>query len=182
MSLLELVLVALALSADNFAISVAVGASQSAWHDKVAMLRLPLVFAACSFIAPIAGWFVGSQAARVVHGYGSVAAFAVLAFVGWRTFRSAWHADDGLLDAGSLRNTLLLGIATSGDALTVGFGLGLTHVDILFASGLIAAVTGLMSLAGIFLGTPLARRFGARSKAVAGIVLICIGVHALVAR
>ncbi|MGA8533466.1 MAG: manganese efflux pump [Candidatus Tumulicola sp.] len=179
MSFPALALIALALSADNFAIAAAIGASQTGIRDAGSILRLPLVFGACSFAAPVLGWFIGFPAAHFFRGYGGIVVFAVLGFVGWRMLRSAGQPAEAF-DASSWRTTLVLGLATSGDAMAVGFGLALTNTNIAAASALIGAVTAGISLAGILLGRPLGRVLGARGKIVAGLVLMLAGVHALV--
>jgi manganese efflux pump family protein len=182
MNAFVLLVVALALSADNFAIAVAVSAARPVARTVRDVVRLPLIFGACSFVAPAFGWLVGSQVAGVFRGYAALVACAVLVIVGWRTLRSAW-APPGTLafDASSLRGALMLGVVTSGDSLAVGFGLAMTDVRILPVSALIGAVTGAMSLLGMILGIPIGHALGNRSKIVAGLTLMAVGAHTLAA-
>ena len=182
MNFLTLFLVALALSIDNFAIAMAAGASHAARRHISWMARLPLVFGACAFIMPLVGWSIGSQAVGVFRGYGSIVAFAILMFVGWRTMRHAWKPEaTGFLNISSLRTVLVLGILTSGDALAVGFGLAMVRVNIIQASAVIGSVTGCVSLVGISIGHPIGRSLGALGHVAAGLVLMLVGLHALVA-
>ena len=181
MNFLTLLLIALALSVDNFALAMAMGASHAARHHTPSVLRLPIIFGVCSFLAPLVGWLIGSQAVGVFRGYGSFVAFAVLVFVGWRTIRHAWAPENaGILDSSSLRTLLLLGVLTSNDALAVGFGLAMVHVNIVQAAVLIGSVTGIVSLAGVLIGRPVGRSLGAFGHVAAGVILMLVGVHALI--
>ena len=182
MNFLTLLLIAFALSIDNFAIAMAAGASHAARHRLSAAVRLPLVFGICAFVMPLVGWLIGSQAVGVFRGYGSVVAFAILMFVGWRTMRHAWKPEaNSLLELSSLRTVIILGILTSNDALAVGFGLALVRVNIVEAAAVIGSVTGVVSLVGILVGHPVGRSLGALGHVAAGLVLMLVGVHALVA-
>lgn len=180
MSLLALLLVALALSVDNFTIAVAVGA-QMRDRTVLATLRLPVVFAAFAALAPAAGWYAGSQITIVMTRYGSIVACAILVYVGWRTLRSAWQSVNGGVDASSLPAALALGLGTSMDSLTVGFAMALTHANVAALSAVNGAVCGLLSVTGILLGERVGETFPSQSKIAAGLVLIFLGLRALVA-
>lgn len=183
MSVLAILSIAVALSADNFALALAVGAAQASGRAWKALLELPLAFGVCQFVAPMLGWLIGSQAAGVLRGYGSFVAFLILAFVGWRMLRSGWTAvADAPPAAPSLAATLALGVATSVDSLAVGFGLAMTGVNIVFASAMIGAVTAALSFLGIVVGKRLRRDFGAQTRVVAGIVLVIVAIRILVTR
>lgn len=180
MSLLSLIVVALALSMDNFAIALAVGASQTASAKAAAIVRWPLIFGGCSFVAPLLGWLLGSQIVAVLRGYSSVVVFATLAFVGLRMLWSAWNStNDGSLSAASLAAALGIGVATSVDSLAVGFGLAMINVNIVQAAAIIGSVTAVATLAGVLLGGPIGRRLGAGSRVFAGLVLVIVGLRAL---
>jgi putative Mn2+ efflux pump MntP len=73
-----------------------------------------------------------------------------------------------------------LAFATGVDSLVVGFGVAMTRVNILEASGLIGTVPGCLSLAGVLFGTQLGYALGRRSRFADGLVLVTVGVRALV--
>jgi putative Mn2+ efflux pump MntP len=70
-----------------------------------------------------------------------------------------------------------LSIATSIDALAVGFSLGIINSEIFLPSIIIGIVAALMSLIGIKMGELLSSKFGSRISAFGGIVLILIGIN-----
>ena len=178
MGAVALLLIALALSVDNFTIALAVGAQVSK-QTAIAALRLPLVFAAFAAVAPAIGWYAGSQITVAVTQYGSVVACAVLVYVGWRTLRSAWQSVNGGVDASSFPAALALGGSTSVDSLAVGFALALTHANVAALSAVNGAVCLLLSTAGLLLGERAGERFPTQSKIAAGLVLIVVGLRAL---
>ncbi|MGC2401077.1 MAG: manganese efflux pump [Acidobacteriaceae bacterium] len=182
MSIGALLLLALSVSADNFAVSLALGMSQTMRIAKLA-LRLSLTFGLCQFLMPLLGWLAGSRLTFLFRGYERWPLFASLLFVGWRLLRAPDASDKAqqsdLESAGSI---LGLALATSLDSLVVGFGLAMVHVSILEASTVLGAVGGALSLVGILCGKRLGHALGRHSRLAGGLTLIVIGVRALVAR
>jgi putative Mn2+ efflux pump MntP len=177
-----LLLLALGVSMDNFAVSLAIGTAQSVRTIKP-MVRLALLFGIFQVVMPLLGWLGGTQVAFLFRGRESWILCGVLAFVGWRTLRSAQESDQGqLISLPTLGATLSLGFATSIDSLVVGFGLAMIHINILQVSGIIGVVTAFVSFAGMLFGGQLGQALGRHSKLSGGLVLILIGVRALVAR
>ena len=74
---------------------------------------------------------------------------------------------------------VLLSVATSIDALAVGFSLGVVGITIWYPAAVIGLVTGLVSLLGLHLGNKLGEKFGKRMEILGGIVLVLIGVRVL---
>lgn len=182
MNISALILLALSVSTDNFAVSLALGMSQRARIARLA-LRLSFTFGLCQFLMPLLGWLGGSRVAFLFHGHERWPLFASLIFVGWRMLRSAGTSDKaGQSDLESLGATLSLALATSLDSLVVGFGLAMTHVDILEASAVLGVVGGGLSFAGMFCGKRLGQALGRYSRFAGGLTLIAIGVRVLVAR
>jgi putative Mn2+ efflux pump MntP len=182
MSMSALLLLALGVSMDNFAVSLAIGTAQPVRMVK-AMVRLSLMFGAFQVFMPLLGWLGGSQVAFLFRGRETWILCGVLAFVSWRMLRSAQESDQ--LQPSSLPSlgaTLSLGFATSVDSLVVGFGLAMIHINILRASGIIGLVTVSVSFAGMLFGGQLGQALGRHSKLSGGLVLLFIGVRALMAR
>ena len=180
MGLWALILIALALSVDNAAIALAVGA-QLRSRTLAVTLRLPVIFGVLAAVAPAVGWLAGSQAAGAISKYGSVVACVILVYVGWRTLRSAWQSVNGGVDASSLSTACVLGLSTSVDSLSVGFALALAHANVVALALVNGGVCGALSLAGVILGERLGESFPTQGKVVAGIVLIASGLRVLVA-
>ncbi len=181
MNLGALLLLALGVSMDNFAVSLAIGTAQSLRAVKP-MVRLALIFGAFQIFMPFLGWLGGSQVAFLFRGSESWILCGVLTFMGWRMLRSAQKSDQvqpGTLP--SLGAALSLGFATSVDSLVLGFGLAMIHINILQASAIIGAVTACVSFAGMLFGGQLGQALGRHSKLSGGLVLLLIGARALVA-
>jgi putative Mn2+ efflux pump MntP len=181
MNLAALLLLALGVSTDNFAVSLAVGTAHPVCTIK-SMLRVALAFGAFQFFMPLLGWLGGSQAVFLFRGRESWILCGSLAFVGWRMLRSTQESDEVSRNAPVLLSAMLsLGFATSVDSLVVGFGLAMIHVDILQASGIMGAVAVSVSFAGMLFGRQLGQSLGRHSKFSGALVLVLIGVRALVA-
>jgi putative Mn2+ efflux pump MntP len=182
MSISALILLALSVSTDNFAVSLALGMSQRARIARPA-LRLSFTFGLCQFLMPLLGWLGGSRVAFLFRGHERWPLFVSLIFVGWRMLRSADTSDKARQsDVESLGARLSLAIATSLDSLVVGFGLAMTRVNILQASAILGAVGGALTFVGIACGKRLGHALGRYSRFAGGLTLIAIAVRALVAR
>jgi putative Mn2+ efflux pump MntP len=182
MNIGALLLLALGVSMDNFAVSLAIGTAQSVRTVR-SMVRWALVFGLFQVLMPLLGWISGSQVAFLFRRRESWILCGALAFVGWRMLCSAHESNQ--IQSNNVRHlgaTLSLGFATSVDSLVVGFGLAMIHINILQSIGIIGAVTGFVSFAGLLFGGHLGHALGRHSKLSGGLVLMLIGVHALVAR
>jgi len=107
-------------------------------------------------------------------------AFLLLGFVGFRMIRSGMGHSAGLRNDPSKGLSLVtLSVATSIDALAVGFGLAMIRVSIWYPSVMIGLVTATLSLIGLALGRRLGRSLGQRMEIVGGVILILIGLKIL---
>ena len=182
MGVSALLLLALGVSMDNFAVSLAIGTAQPVRTVKP-MLRLALMFGVFQVVMPLLGWLGGSQVAFLFRGRESWILCGALAFVGWRMLRSAQESEQVQPSAlPFLSTTLSVGFATSVDSLVVGFGLTMTHINILQASGIIGAVTVCLSFAGMLFGGQLGQALGRHSRLSGGLALLFMGAHALIVR
>jgi putative Mn2+ efflux pump MntP len=182
MSVSALLLLALGVSMDNFAVSLAIGTAQPIRTVKP-MVWLALVFGGFQVLMPFLGWLGGSHVAFLFRGSESWILCGVLAFVGWRMMRSAQESEQVQSNTlPSLGATLSLGFATSVDSLVVGFGLAMIQINIVQASGIIGVVTVAVSFVGMLFGKQLGQALGRYSKLSGGLVLLFVGVRALVAR
>jgi len=181
MSLPEILFIALALAMDSFAVSVAAGTS--GWADTArAKFRLSFHLGLFQFMMPVAGWYAGVHVAPLVSAFDHWVAFGLLLFVGARMIRGGLAGADGGIVKDPTRgySLVLLSVATSIDALAVGFSLAMVQVGIWYPSVLIGIVTAAMSLAGIRLGRFLGQFAGSRMEIAGGIILLAIGFRILV--
>lgn len=182
MGFVEILLIALGLAMDAFAVSVGIGCTGQI-HGPRPVFRLSFHFGLFQCLMPILGWLAGSSVAALISGVDHWIALGLLAFVGGRMIRS------GLDPAGTVYQTdpsrggmlVMLSVATSIDALAIGLGLAMLKVSIVYPSVVIGIVAGSLSLAGLAIGHRLGVLFGKRMEIVGGVILVGIGVRVLIA-
>jgi len=181
MSLLTIILLAVGLGVDAFSVAIGIGAAnrKKSWAP---VLRLSLAFGIFQFAMPLAGWLAGSTVADIIQGFDHWIAFALLALVGGKMIREGLEKDTDGEKADQTRGwpLFLLSVATSIDALAVGFSFSLLKTPILFPAAIIGVVCFVMTAVGMFFGKGLARIFGRKVEILGGLVLIAIGVKILI--
>ena len=164
MGLAELVLLAVGLSMDAFAVSICKGLGMKKINLKVAVV-LGLFFGGFQAGMPVIGWALGSQFMGIIGPIDHWIAFILLAFIGgkmlWEAFTEDENEGDGKdAEKIDLGEYLILAIATSIDALAVGISFAALSVDIVPAVSLIGITTFVFSVAGVAIG----HTFGALRK------------------
>jgi putative Mn2+ efflux pump MntP len=181
MDLITIFILAIGLSVDAFSVAIGIGAANTkrSWSP---MLRLAAAFGLFQFAMPIAGWLAGQTVVDIISDYDHWIAFALLTYVGgkmvWEGFEN--ENDEEKDDQTRGLPLLLLSIATSIDALAVGFSFSILKVPILFPATIIGIVCFLMTAIGMMFGKVLARIFGKKVEIFGGIVLIGIGIKILI--
>jgi putative Mn2+ efflux pump MntP len=180
MSLIEIFSIAVGLSMDSVAVSLCAGASGYAAHPRSAF-RIAFHFGFFQGAMPLLGWLAGCTIAPFISGFDHWLAFLLLAFVAFRMFRSGLsdEAPDPSCDPSRGPTLIMLSIATSIDALAIGFSLALLAAPILLPGLVIGFVTFCLSLAATRLGGRLNLRFGKRMELAGGVVLLIIGLRIL---
>jgi putative Mn2+ efflux pump MntP len=180
MSLWEILVVAVGLSMDAVAVSLAASASQRARGAR-ATFRLSFHFGLFQFLMPVAGWFIGASLARYISSVDHWIAFGLLTLVGFRMIAAATTGADPTLSGDPSRGSalVLLSVATSIDALAIGLTLAMLGSGIWYASLVIGLVTASLSCLAILVGRRIGKRFGLRMEIIGGLALIAIGVRIL---
>lgn len=192
MDFITLFLFAVGLCFDSFAVSLSCGMSCCACTRR-RLLRFAAVLGLCQGTTPLIGWAVATGFREVIEAYDHWVAFLLLLFLGGRMIRESFgeegeeHLKGNPFDWG--RN-FVLGVATSIDALVAGIAMAMLPLTIvpsdsqlfnmLAAVLVIALVTVVSSLTGLFLGRRSRGRLGERAELVGGIMLVLIGVKVLV--
>ena len=180
MGIAELFLIAVGLSMDAFAVSVGKGLGMRRLDVRQALI-IALFFGGFQALMPVIGWALGGQFAHYVTSVAHWIAFALLAFIGAKMIWDAFHEDgeDGGEEAAarlSLRELVLLAVATSIDALAVGVTFAFLDVAIVPSAALIGVTTFALSFAGVAIGHQFGSRWEKPSAVAGGIILIAIGV------
>ena len=181
LSLVEVILLGVALSMDAFAVTISNVFAHRGLSRARAML-MPVFFGAFQGIMPLAGYFAGSLIADVIERYAGIVSFVILGFVGGKMIWDAFHEDesDEVDDKGLTIGSLFFqAIATSIDAFAVGVSFVGMSVEPFSSSGIIALTTFLCTCVAIFVGRTFGNKLGEKATVVGGVVLVIIGIKAL---
>ncbi len=179
MTILEILIIALGVSMDAFAVSVCKGLSVSRISPKNAF-SVALWFGGFQAIMPLLGYFLGVSFADFVSNVDHWIAFILLGIIGGNMVRESVGDDNETADPDfSFRTMLALAIATSIDALAIGISFAFLKVNIWEAVLLIGVTTGIFSVAGIFIGNVFGARYKSRAELAGGLILIVMGLKIL---
>ena len=178
MTLFDLILIAISLSMDAFAVSICKGLSVRKVSFAHAM-TCGLWFGGFQFLMPTLGFFLGDRFASILTKFGPWVAFVLLAIIGINMVRESFDGDEKLNDDYSAKAMLPLAVATSIDAFAVGVSFAAMQVNILPAVLFIGCTTFVLSAIGLKIGNAFGVRYKSRAELCGGIVLILMGCKIL---
>jgi len=181
MSTSTLLLIALGVSADAFAVALGRGLHLRRLVARDAAL-IAVSFGLFQALMPVLGWLLGQGLHDRITAVDHWIAFGLLTLVGGKMVLDALRPgadDDEDEDHVGVREVLVLSVATSVDALAVGLSFAFLDVSIAPAAVVIGVVTALVSLAGVVIGHRAGLRFRGPAEVVGGLVLVLIGVRIL---
>lgn len=178
MRLTELLLLAVGLSMDAFAVSVTNGLclKKSGWKAAAAC---GVCFGLFQGIMPTIGFALGKTFTRYITSIDHYIALILLSFIGGKMLVDSLKKDEDSCETQfSLTLGLLLvqGVATSIDALAVGVSFAALSVNIVSAAAFICGVTFIFSFAGVFIGKKFGTVLNSKAQILGGLILIGIGV------
>lgn len=188
MSIAEILLLGLALSADAFSVTVSNTFVYSS-ERKARLLLMPLFFGFFQGFMPLVGYFLGDIAAELIEKYAGIVTLLILGIIGGNMIKEGMEAllhpsDEPRADSSARLTISLLvfqAIATAIDAFAVGVSLRAQSVEILSASVIICLTTASCCIVALAIGRRLGPLLGDRAEVVGGIVLVCIGLKAFLA-
>lgn len=178
MNLILIFSVAIGLAMDAFAVSIASGAGYKELHIRHTV-RIAFFFGAFQAIMPLIGYLAGQASMQYITNYDHWISFAILTFIGGKMAYESFQLEKATKNPAKIEILLVLAIATSIDALAVGFTLSLIKVPVLIAVAIIGVITFILSLIGIYLGKKVGHLFENKIELIGGIILICIGLKIL---
>ncbi len=180
LTLSTLILIAIALAMDSFAVSISTGSVLKQFHFK-AMGKISFLFALFQGAMPVIGWYAGESFEEYIRDYDHWVAFVLLTVIGGKMiYESIWGEEETqYLDPYSFRKMATLAIATSIDAFAIGISFSVLNLEIVFPALIIGLVTFLFSFAGLTIGIKLGKAFGSKVELIGGLILIFIGVKIL---
>lgn len=181
MHILDILLIAVGLAMDCFAVSVAAGIVLKTFQLKP-IFRIALLFGLFQAVMPVIGWLVGISFKSYIELYDHWIALLILSVLGIKMIREALAPQDEACCNKSINpflwsSVLVLAVATSIDALATGIVFVSFPTQILVqGSFIIGLVSFVFSLAGNYIGVYFGKRFTFRIEIVGGIILLLIGL------
>ena len=180
----ELMLLAVGLSMDAFAVSICKGLAMKKATLK-AGLTCGIWFGGFQALMPVIGFFLGTLFAHAIQAFDHWVAFVLLAIIGVNMLKEAFSPDCGCdgdeNDADmSVKTMFIMAVATSIDALAVGISLAMAgNVNILSAALLIGVFTCVFCIAGVKIGNVFGCKYENKAQMAGGIILILLGLKIL---
>lgn len=179
MGLFELVVLAIGLAMDAFAVSICKGLSAKRIKPRH-LLITGLYFGGFQALMPVIGYFLGIHFSRLIEQVDHWIAFLLLLIIGANMIRESFSKEEEISDDSfGPRSMLPMAVATSIDALAIGVTFAFLKVEIWTAVSLIGAVTFLISAVGVWIGRLVGMKFKSGAERFGGIVLILIGLKIL---
>lgn len=178
MEILSYILIGISLAMDAFAVCVCQGIASKEDKKKLG-IKLALTFGAFQSLMPYIGYKIGNIFSSKISTYGSLLAGIILIGIGINMLKEASKDEECAL-INNYKVLLFLAIATSIDALVVGFSFALDNrSNIIFGIILIGVVTFIISYLGTTIGSGIKKIVGKASDYFGGIVLIVLGIKSL---
>ncbi|NIA23760.1 MAG: hypothetical protein GWP03_06360 [Proteobacteria bacterium] len=176
MYLINIITIALGLSMDAFSVSITEGAVAKVFKKRHILL-IAFAFGIFQAFMPLIGWGIGKWTFSYVERYSRFIALFILVFLGLKMiYEAVKNRDKKIERSPGIKRLLLLAIATSIDALAVGFTLGTLKVSIFTSVLIIGTVTFLFSAAGVVIGKYLGLFLKDKAEIFGGIMLILVGI------
>lgn len=175
--MLTIILIAVGLAMDCFAVSVSSGVCNKSLKIKDS-LKISFFFGFFQGLMPLIGFFLGFSLKNYISNIDHWIAFLILSVIGIKMIVESFKSNEcetNRFDFKSLYVLLSLSVATSIDALIVGMTFAFIEIHILIAVLIIAIITFIISLSGIYIGKKFGLFFSNKAEFVGGTILIAIG-------
>lgn len=179
MGLIEIILSGIALAMDAFAVSICKGLTLKKMEISKALI-CGIYFGVFQALMPLIGYFIGKSFITFIESFDHWIAFAILVIIGINMIRESFSKEE--VDPNfSAKAMLILALATSIDALTMGLSFSMVdlRVNIFVAVTIIGVITFVLSGLGVFIGNIFGSRFNKVAQIIGGVCLVLIGVKVL---
>jgi len=169
---------------DAFAVAIAVGVQLKSIRFRQ-FFRLSFHFGLFQALMPVIGWSAGLSVRSLIESWDHWIAFGLLALIGGKMLKDAFSGKDeteqAVKDATRGMTMVLLSVATSIDALAVGFSLSIINEPILLPAAVIGIVALIFTVIGLHIGKLAAgsSRISPYAEFLGGLVLLAIGLNIL---
>ena len=197
MNFISLLLLAIGLAMDAFAVSIILGLSIKKNLVRKALI-IGLYFGFFQGLMPLIGYFIGSQFADYVAQFDYILVFIILSFLGIRMIIGSFK-DDSCMDRECTgitctdrecpqqkesrltpKEMIPMSLATSLDALAIGVSFAFLNVNIYSSVLAIGVITMAISMIGVKIGNIFGTKFKAKAEMIGGIILVLMGLSVVV--
>ncbi len=180
MNFLSLMMLAVGLSMDAFAVAVCKGLALKKISFRHAF-TVGLWFGGFQALMPLLGYLLAAQFRESITAYAHWIAFALLVLIGGNMIREAvFEKEEPETDSAlSFKSMLPLAVATSIDALAVGVTFAFLDVKIGLSALLIGITTLILSMIGVKAGSVFGAKYEKRAEILGGAILILLGIKTL---
>ena len=180
MGIVELIILAIGLAMDAFAVSICKGLAMKKTGIKECLI-VGLWFGGFQALMPLIGYFLGKSFERYITAIDHWIAFVLLAIIGIIMIKESFSKEENDAD-GSLspKTMVVMAIATSIDALAIGISFGvLPDVNITAAVSLIGIITLVLCMVGVKIGNIFGAKYKSKAELAGGIILVLLGTKIL---
>ncbi len=164
MELLEIILISIALGMDAFAVAICKGLSMTKMNWRKAII-VGLYFGGFQALMPMLGFCLGSRFEMVVTSIDHWIAFILLIMIGGNMIKEMFEkGKENCNDDTSFKIMLMLAIATSIDALTVGITFAFLKVNMIVAISFIGSITFLLGVMGVKIGNQFGDKYEKKAE------------------
>lgn len=176
MDLISIFLLSIGLAMDAFSVSITRGLTLKC-NIKYA-LTIAIFFGGFQALMPVLGWYSGMQLQSLISTVAPWIAFILLALIGIKMIYESFSSEEEC-NVFSLKELLVLSIATSIDAFAVGVTFAILNISIITPIIIIGLVTFVLSFIGVYIGKNMGHLFGNKIEILGGLILIAIGLKIL---
>ena len=179
MNYIEIILIAVSLAADAFAVAICKGLSMKKIDINKSII-VGLYFGIFQGLMPIIGYLLGTTFKDLITSIDHWIAFVLLCSIGLNMIRESFSKEeDNCNDQVDFKTMLPLSIATSIDALAIGITFAFLKTNIIISSSIITITTLILSILGVILGNKFGTKYKNKAEFLGGFILIIMGIKIL---
>ena len=181
MKLVYILAIAISVAIDAFVVGLAYGFELKKVKVKHFII-ISLFFSLFQMIMPVLGFSLVSSLKEYIVAFDHWLVFAILTFIGGKMIFDAFWVEDKVFDKTEFdyKILVLLSIATSIDAFSVGLTLPLLNFNLFLSVIIIGIVTFVLVFVSVYIGKYLGKIFNEKIDIIGGIILIGLGIKTLI--
>ena len=179
MTIIEIILIAIGLAMDAFAVSICKGLSMKKMSWKKALI-VGAYFGIFQGLMPVIGYFLGSTFEALVTQIDHWIAFILLTLIGANMLKEAFGKEcESCNDSVDFKTMIMLAIATSIDALAIGISFAFLKTNIILAALVIGSITFAICVIGVKIGNKFGNKYEKKAEIAGGLILVFMGIKIL---